>query len=42
MEVRFYRFHLAKRFVEKINVIGVDNINSYNDINLKKNEININ
>ena len=33
----FIGFHLAKRLVEKkINVIGVDNINSYYDINLKK------
>ena len=30
----FIGFHLAKRLVEKkINVIGVDNINSYYDIN---------
>ena len=33
----FIGYHLTKRLLEsKINVIGIDNLNSYYDINLKK------
>ena len=36
----FIGYHLTKKILNKNNkVIGVDNINSYYDINLKKNRI---
>ena len=36
----FIGFHVCKRFIkEGIEVIGIDNLNSYYDINLKKNRI---
>ena len=36
----FIGFHLASYLLKKnINVIGIDNINDYYDINLKKNRL---
>ena len=36
----FIGFHVCKRFIkEGIEVVGIDNLNSYYDINLKKNRI---
>ncbi len=36
----FIGFHLSKKLLrEKINVVGIDNLNDYYDINLKKNRI---
>ena len=33
----FIGFHLCKRLLEnEINVVGIDNINNYYDVNLKK------
>ena len=38
----FIGFHLCKRLIEKnYNVIGIDNLNSYYDINLKKSRLKI-
>ena len=37
----FIGFHLAKRLIEKgINVVGIDNINDYYDVNLKYDRLN--
>ena len=36
----FIGFHVAKKFIaNKIKVIGVDNLNSYYDVGLKKDRI---
>ena len=36
----FIGFHVAKKFIaNKIKVIGVDNLNSYYDVSLKKDRI---
>ena len=38
----FIGFHLSKRLCEDgFNVIGVDNVNEYYDVNLKKDRINL-
>ena len=38
----FIGYHLTKKILNKnIKVIGIDNINNYYDINLKKNRIKI-
>ena len=36
----FIGYHLTKRLLKsKINIIGIDNLNSYYDINLKKSRL---
>lgn len=37
----FIGMHLCKKLIEKYNVVGVDNINSYYDTNLKKKRLSI-
>ena len=38
----FIGFHASQRFIsEKFNVIGIDNLNDYYDVELKKNRIKI-
>ena len=37
----FIGMHLSKKLLKKYNVVGVDNINKYYDIKLKKNRLKI-
>jgi len=38
--VRFIVFHLSRKLIKnKINIIGIDNINYYYDVNFKKSRL---